>query len=92
LSAAGLPAAGSAAKVLREAGYEAVESPTRRHPPKARRFERAAANSLWQTDLFTFVLKRQIRRLHLVAFMDDYSRFIVGWGLFSSPSTELGVG
>jgi transposase InsO family protein len=87
-----LPAsAGSVAKVLREAGYAAVESPTQRHPPKARRFERAAANSLWQTDLFTFVLKRQNRRLHLAAFMDDYSRFIVGWGLFSSPSTELVV-
>jgi transposase InsO family protein len=87
-----LPAsAGTVGKVLREAGYESVESPTRPHPAKACRFERAEPNSLWQTDLFTFVLKRQNRRLHLAAFMDDHSRFIVGWGLFSSPSTEMVV-
>jgi hypothetical protein len=34
-------------------------------------------NQLWQTDLFTFMLKRQNRRAFLVAFMDDHSRFIV---------------
>ena len=38
-------------------------------------------NQLWQTDLFTFLLKRQNRRLYLVAFLDDHSRFIVGYGL-----------
>lgn len=87
-----LPAsAGAVATVLREAGYESVERPTQRHPDRVRRFERGSPNSLWQTDLFTFVLKRQNRRLHLVAFMDDHSRFIVGWGLFSSPSTEMVV-
>lgn len=81
--------AGTVAKVLREAGYVAVDRPTKRHPDKPRRFERASPNQLWQTDLFTFMLKRQNRRVHLVAYMDDHSRFIVGWGLFSSPSTEM---
>ena len=85
-----LPAsAGAVAKVLKEAGYESVELPTERHAPPVKRFERARPNALWQTDLFTFALKQQNRRLHLVVYMDDYSRFIVGWGLFSSPSTEL---
>src|SRR5690606_358509 len=32
-----------------------------------RSFERAKPNQLWQTDLFTFVLKRQNRRVYLVA-------------------------
>ena len=73
-----LPASASAvARVLHEAGYEAVEVPTQRHPDKVRRFERARPNQLWQTDLFTFMLKRQNRRVHLVAFLDDHSRFIV---------------
>jgi len=85
-----LPASATAvAKVLHEAGYETVESPTRRHPDKVRRFERARPNQLWQTDLFTFVLKRQNRRLHLVAFMDDHSRFIVSYGLHATASTAL---
>jgi hypothetical protein len=44
---------------------------------------------LWQTDLFTFVLKRQNRRVYLVAFLDDHSRFVVGYGLHASQSSAL---
>jgi transposase InsO family protein len=85
-----LPASASAvARVLHEAGYELEEMPTRPHPDKVRHFERAAPNQLWQTDLFTFVLKRQNRRVYLVAFMDDHSRFIVGYGLHASQSSAL---
>jgi transposase InsO family protein len=85
-----LPASASAvARVLHEAGYELEEVPTRPHPDKIRHFERAAPNQLWQTDLFTFVLKRQNRRVYLVAFMDDHSRFIVGYGLHASQSSAL---
>jgi hypothetical protein len=54
-----------------------------------RSFERDSANQLWQTDLFTFILKRQNRRVYLVAFMDDHSRFIVSYGLHASQSSAL---
>jgi transposase InsO family protein len=85
-----LPASPTAvARVLKEAGYELEEVPTRRHPDKVRRFERARSNQLWQTDLFTFVLKRQNRRVYLVAFMDDHSRFLTGFGLHASQSGAL---
>ena len=85
-----LPASASTvAKVLKEAGYELHEEPTRPHPDKVRRFERAKPNQLWQTDLFTFILKRQNRRVYLVAFMDDHSRFIVSYGLHASQSSAL---
>jgi transposase InsO family protein len=85
-----LPASASAvARVLHEAGYELEEVPTHAHPDKVRHFERAKPNQLWQTDLFTFVLKRQNRRVYLVAFMDDHSRFIVCYGLHASQSSAL---
>jgi transposase InsO family protein len=85
-----LPASPAAvARVLHEAGYELEESPTRPHPDHPRSFERARPNQLWQTDLFTFVLKRQNRRLYLVAFLDDYSRFLVSYGLHASQSSAL---
>jgi transposase InsO family protein len=85
-----LPASASAvARVLVEAGYELHEEATRPHPDHVRRFERAKPNQLWQTDLFTFVLKRQNRRVYLVAFMDDHSRFITSYGLHASQSTAL---
>lgn len=85
-----LPAsAGAVSKVLHESGYELEETPTRPHPDKIRSFERAAPNQLWQSDLFTFVLKRQNRRVYLVAFMDDHSRFLVSYGLHASQSAVL---
>jgi len=80
---------GAVARVLHEAGYQLEERVTRPHPDKVRRFERARPNQLWQTDLFTFVLKRQNRRLHLVGFLDDHSRFVVGYGLHASASSAL---
>jgi transposase InsO family protein len=77
------------ARVLPEAGYELEEAPTRPHPDRPRSFERARPNQLWQTDLFTFMLKRQNRRIYLVAFLDDHSRFLVGYGLHASQSAAL---
>ncbi len=77
------------AKVLHEEGYVSQEVPTNPHPQPPRSFERARPNQLWQTDLFTFVLKRENRRVHLVAFMDDHSRFIVGYGLHATASSAL---
>jgi len=86
----GLPAsANTVARVLREAGYVLEEQPTSPHPDKVRSFERAAPNQLWQTDLFTFVLKRQNRRVYLVAFMDDHSRFVTGYALHASCTAPL---
>ncbi len=85
-----LPASESTvARVLHEAGYQLSEEVTEPHPDKVRSFERAKPNQLWQTDLFTFVLKRQNRRVYLVAFLDDHSRFITGYGLYASQSAAL---
>jgi hypothetical protein len=70
--------ASSVAQALHEAGYELEEVPTHPHADRVREFERAAPNELWQTDLFTFLLERQNRRVHLVGFLDDHSRFMVG--------------
>ncbi|MHC4931800.1 MAG: DDE-type integrase/transposase/recombinase [Planctomycetota bacterium] len=77
------------ARLLREEGYVSRDVPTKRHPDKVRRFERAKPNQLWQTDIFTFVLKRQGTRLYLIAFLDDCSRFLVGHGLFTTCSGPL---
>jgi integrase-like protein len=49
----------------------------------------AAVNQLWQSDLFTFTLRWQNRRVHLVVFMDDHSRFLVSWGLQGSASARF---
>src|SRR5436309_3579264 len=86
-----LPASPAAvARVLAEAGYTSEDNPAPGpHEPPVRHFERARPNQLWQTDLFTFILKRQNRRVYLVGFMDDHSRFITSYGLHASQSSAL---
>jgi transposase len=76
-------------RMLHEAGLmpeTRAPAPAREHGP--RRFERAAPNQLWQSDIFTFLLRKH-ERLYLCAFMDDHSRFIVGWALAHHQRGEL---
>jgi transposase InsO family protein len=75
-------------RILHEAGL--IESPPpareREHPP--RRFERATPNQLWQSDIFTFRLRRA-ERLYVCVFMDDHSRFVVGHALAHHQKSAL---
>jgi len=70
---------------LHDAGLMTESSPPKkRNITRPRFFERATPNQMWQTDIFTFRLGG--RYAYLIAFMDDYSRFIVGADLFRSPT------
>lgn len=91
LRAEGFSASASAVgRCLDEAGYTDRAKPAPQpHAQEPKRFERARPNQLWQTDLFTFVLKRENRRVHMVAFLDDHSRFVVGFGLHATASGAL---
>lgn len=80
---------GAVGLVLEEGGYVVELPPPPPNEPRVRRFPPGRPNELWQTDLFTFMLRRENRRVHLVAFMDDCSRFIVGYGLHASASGAL---
>lgn len=77
---------GAIGKVLEGAGFVVEEAATRPHAPPAKRFECSRPSHVWQTDLFTFLLRRQNRRVYLVAFLDDYSRLVVGHALAASAS------
>ena len=57
-----------------------------KNPPKPRFFERSTPNQMWQSDIFTFRLGG--KNAYLIAFLDDYSRYMVGLDLFRSQSAE----
>lgn len=57
-----------------------------RNPPKPRFFERSTPNQLWQSDIFTFRLGGS--NAYLIGFVDDYSRYVVGLGLYRSQTAE----
>jgi transposase InsO family protein len=74
-------------KTLQEQGLMQEARPKApRNLVRPRFFERATPNQMWQTDIFTFRLGG--RYAYLIAFMDDYSRFIVGGDLFRSHTAE----
>jgi len=49
------------------------------------RFERYKSNSLWHTDW------TQIGNEWLIAYIDDASRFVTGWGLFKNANTANSI-
>lgn len=81
----------ASAETVRQKLHEAqlMSPPPRRRQrnmTRPRFFERATPNQMWQSDIFTFRLGG--RYAYVVAFMDDYSRFLVGADLFRSPTAE----
>lgn len=56
----------------------------RKNIQKPRRFERATPNQMWQTDICCFRLAG--KNAYLLGFIDDYSRYIVGMGLYRSQT------
>jgi len=82
---------GSVQKTLVEEGLSSppVKRKPRRHPKPPKRFERARAGEMWQSDITSFVLRRHHRRVYLTVFLDDHSRFITGWALAGHQRKEL---
>jgi len=82
--------AGSVRNTLKESGLDhpkAKRKYVKRQPP--RRFERARAGDLWQSDITSFLLNRRKERVYLTVFLDDYSRYIVSWGLFLHQKQDI---
>jgi transposase InsO family protein len=68
-------------------GPQEVKLKRRNKPIRVKSFERACPNDLWQTDIMTFMLRGQYR-VYMIGFMDDNSRFLVGWGLYRFQKGE----
>jgi transposase InsO family protein len=85
----------SVARVVKASGVEReVVAPKRRRRQKAkppRRFERARAGELWQTDITYLDVPWRKGPLYLIAFLDDFSRYVVGWGLFTHMRQEIAL-
>jgi transposase InsO family protein len=74
-------------RTLRE---ESLIVPSKKKPrhniSRPRFFERSTPNQLWQADIFTFRLGG--RYAYLIGFVDDYSRYVVGLGLYRSQTAD----
>jgi len=81
------------ARATRAAGLPPTEVPRRRRrgPNRVKRFERARAGQLWQSDITSFLLTRSKQRVYLIAFVDDHSRYVVAWGLHVRQKQEIAI-
>jgi len=82
---------GSVRKALREAKIPSGTG-RRRHYHKrvqVRTFERSRAGEMWQSDITSFNLGRNSQRVYLVAFLDDFSRYVVSWRLGLQQTQEM---
>lgn len=82
---------GSIRKTVTNEGLPLAKKPRkrRRSSERVRRFERAKPMQLWQSDITQFTLGQYWSRVYLTVFMDDHSRYIVGWRLQSRQTAEL---
>lgn len=72
-------------KTLSEEGLiEKKQAKPKRNPPKPRFFERSTPNQLWQSDICTIRLAG--KNAYLIGFIDDYSRYITGLGIYRSQT------
>jgi transposase InsO family protein len=73
-------------RTLHEADLMNERAKARRNLVRPRYFERATPNQMWQSDIFTFRLGGKYA--YAVAFLDDYSRYVVNLELYRSPTAE----
>lgn len=74
-------------KTLKEANLVAKKPKKRRRAEVVRFFERAEPNQLWQTDITMWTIARG-QKVYLIGFLDDYSRYMVGWGLHAAQGSS----
>ena len=82
---------GGVRSTLAAAQIPPTEKPKRRgrRQPVVRRFERSRPRELWQSDITSYVLARESRRVYLTVFLDDFSRYVVSFGLELHQRQEL---
>ena len=81
----------SVRRVAAAAGLPSTEpavAPRRAKKKPPRRFERARPGELWQSDITYLNVPWRRLPLYLVAWLDDHSRYVVGWGLYAHQRAD----
>ena len=74
-------------KTLEKAELAAKKPKKRRRAEVVRFFERSEPNQLWQVDITMWTIARG-QKVYLIGFLDDYSRYMVGWGLHAAQGSS----
>ena len=77
------------ARVLKAHGYELMHRGSRPQGPEPIRFEAPRRNALWQMDYAQMRVGGD--KFHVLVALDDFSRYVVGYRLTDSPSSEAAI-
>ena len=81
---------GTVQKAIVAAGLPPTPAPKKkRRPAPPREFERARPGELWQTDITYLHVPWHEKPLYLVAFVDDFSRYVVSASLYLHQRQEI---
>lgn len=73
-------------KTLQQADLVVQKPRKRRRKEAVRFFERSEPNQLWQTDITMWTIAKG-QKVYLIGFLDDHSRYMVGWGLHAAQGS-----
>lgn len=76
-------------KVLKGAGFELEKRGKSDQKEEVTRFEMSHRNELFQMDILQFRIGKE--PCYLFVLLDDYSRFIPGWGLFREATSSNAI-
>ena len=76
-------------RVLTQHGYESVHRGSRPKGEVLQSFEAPRRNALWQADFAE--VRVESSKLYVLMLLDDFSRYMVGHALCSSPSSKVAV-
>ena len=76
-------------RVLRQHGYQFVHRGSRPEGEVIQRFEAPRRNALWQADFAEVRVGPD--RLYVLILLDDFSRYVVGYSLSTTPSSSVAV-
>lgn len=73
-------------KILKQNGFALEKRVSDKEDEQVQRFEMSRPNEMWTMDVKSFYIHDL--KLYLIDVIDDFSRFVVGWGLFRESSIE----
>ncbi len=82
-------ASATAAAPGQRAPAKKPRAPRKKAPP--RRFERSRPGELWQSDITYLQVPWRRGPLYLIVYLDDFSRYVVGFGLFTHQRADIAL-
>ena len=74
-------------QILKKHGLDKTNYPKPKKKQPKRRFERFSRDEMWMMDIMYYTIEKE-GRFYLISILDDYSRYIVAYGIFKKQTMD----